>query len=138
MEAVFWTFLPAISFQGYVEKMHELSILQGLIEQVEQAVVEDSGCRVLKVVVEVGEMSGVVPEALEFAYEICSAGTILDGAELVIEVVEVRQRCRQCGDEFIVKDYCFLCPECAGSDLEKLSGFELRIKEIEIDEEDNG
>jgi hydrogenase nickel incorporation protein HypA/HybF len=117
--------------------MHELSILQGLIEQVEQAVANDDGCRVLKVRVEVGEMSGVVPEALEFAYEISCAGTVLEGAELVIETVSVKQRCRQCEKEFDVKDLCFLCPDCGSSNLEKLSGFELRIREIEI-EEDNG
>lgn len=115
--------------------MHELSIIQGLIEHVKEAVgKEGTCCRVCKVRIEIGEMSGVVKESLEFAFEVCSAGTVLDGAEFVVDVIPVKLRCRNCEKEFMVSDCCFFCPECGGSDIEKLSGFELRVSDIEVEE----
>ncbi len=114
--------------------MHEFSIVQGLINQIEEYIEKENCRKVLKIELEIGEMSGVVQDALEFAYDVCSEGTLVEGAKLSIKMVPVKVRCRDCLNEFIVKDYCFSCPDCSSTGLDVLSGHELSIKEMEVEE----
>jgi hydrogenase nickel incorporation protein HypA/HybF len=114
--------------------MHELSIIQSLIPQIEEYITGDKYKKVNKIYLEVGVMSGVIADALEFAYDICSKGTKVEGAELLITTVPVTASCRQCNSKFEVQDYCFSCPQCNSTELDMISGNELRIKQIEVDE----
>ncbi len=114
--------------------MHELSIVQGLIQQVEEYLADNNYHKVLQIDLEVGQLSGVVQDALQFAYDVCSKGTKVDGARLNITVVPVKARCQTCFKEFRVEDYCFLCPDCCSADLDILQGYELKIKQMEVDE----
>jgi hydrogenase nickel incorporation protein HypA/HybF len=108
--------------------MHELGITQEII-----AVVSDHarGAKVTRVVLEIGKLSAVLPEAVRFCFDLCSQGTVADGA--VLEIVETpgRARCRACGAE-VRLDRPFGRCGCGGTDLEWLSGEELRIKEMEV------
>ena len=83
--------------------------------------------------VEIGALSGVVPEAVEFCYEACCAGTLLAGSRLLIEPVPGRGECRECGATFPLDPLTFTCPDCGALGPERLSGEELRIKELEVD-----
>jgi len=116
--------------------MHEFTIVQGLIQQIEEYLKRENYKKVLKINLEIGDLSGVVKEALEFAYDVCSKGTSIEGAQLKISRVPVKARCDKCYNEFFVEDYCFLCPDCGGIDLKILSGRELKIKEMEVDDGD--
>ena len=69
--------------------MHELSITQSVVEICEQ---NAGGRRVLSVTLEVGGLSGIVPDAVEFCFEACTRGTLLEGAKLIIERVEPKGR----------------------------------------------
>ena len=113
--------------------MHEFSIVQGLIQQVEEQLEKANCKKVLTIEVEVGEMSGVVVDALEFAFDVCSEGTVADGAKLTVTMVPVTAKCRQCHREFNVEEYTFSCPGCRNPDLEILSGYELIFKEMEVE-----
>jgi len=114
--------------------MHELSIIQSMIPQIEEFLVQGNYKKVNKILLEVGVMSGVVQDALEFAYDICVKGTAIEGSELSIRMVPVTASCEKCFLKFEVQDYSYACPQCNGTDLKLLTGNELTIKEIEVEE----
>jgi hydrogenase nickel incorporation protein HypA/HybF len=113
--------------------LHELGITQSIIEIAERTAKQQNAAKIQSVTVEVGSLSGVVPEALEFCYEACSSGTMLEGSQLLIERIPARARCRNCSCEFPLEELLACCPECDSAASDLLSGEELRIKEMEID-----
>lgn len=110
--------------------MHELAITQSIIEICEQ---HAAGKRVLAVVLEIGELSGVVPESVEFCFEACGKETSLCGARLVIDRPPGRGRCRGCGAAFPIAALYDPCPNCNGYGIEIVAGQELRVKELEVE-----
>ena len=79
--------------------MHELSVCQALIGQVEKVARENDAQRVIAITIAVGPLSGVEARLLEHAYPVAAAGTLAEHATLTIEAVPVRVRCRSCGAE---------------------------------------
>lgn len=109
--------------------MHELSIMRNVVGICEQ----NSGGKLIKsLTLDVGELSGIVPSALEFCFESCVKGTLLENANLIINVISPEVRCNKCGAIFSVKNYYDCCPKCKGFDIEILIGEELRVKELEV------
>ncbi|MCX4775922.1 hydrogenase maturation nickel metallochaperone HypA [Streptomyces sp. NBC_01264] len=108
--------------------MHEMSIALAVVGQVEEAAPE-AGSTVSRVELQVGELAGVVPDALGFCFELACAGTLLEGAELVVRSVPARARCGACAGDWAVglpPELC--CPRCgSATEVELLSGRELRI-----------
>ncbi len=113
--------------------MHEVGITQSIIEIAEQHARRENAGRIASVTVEIGSLSGVVPESVEFCFEACSSGTLAEGASLIIKRIQGRGRCSDCETEFDLDTYTFACPECDGFAVERLCGEELRISEMEID-----
>lgn len=113
--------------------MHEFGITQSIVEIAERTAREQQAKKILSVTVEVGSFSGVVPEALEFCFEACSLGTLLEGAQLLIDKISAQARCLDCGREFPLAELLDCCPDCGSAASELLSGEELRIKEMEVD-----
>jgi hydrogenase nickel incorporation protein HypA/HybF len=111
--------------------MHELSIAEAMVEI---ALRHASGRRVYRIELKVGHLRQVVPSALEFAVELLSAGTPLEGAELSIEDVPARGRCRACGAETTMTIFPLQCDGCGGLDVELLAGEELLVDALELDE----
>lgn len=113
--------------------MHEVGIMESVIERVlEQAEIERAK-KVHKVGMRIGTMSGVVPEALRFAFEVVTQGTLAEGAEFRVETVPAHSTCRQCGARFAVRDLASLkCPECDGEPDGFQGGREIELTEIEI------
>lgn len=110
--------------------MHEMSITQSVVEICER---NAAGRRVTAVTLEIGALSGVVPESVEFCFEACTRGTLLDGAQLIIEQVPARGRCHGCGSETALQAYFDPCGSCGDYGIEVLAGEELRVKELEVD-----
>jgi hydrogenase nickel incorporation protein HypA/HybF len=110
--------------------MHELSLIQGVVEICEQ---HSAGRRVLEVTLEIGALSGVVPEALEFCFEAASKDTLLRGATLIIERVPATGFCRSCGIVSTMETYFDPCPCCSALVLELRSGDEMRVKDLEVE-----
>ena len=103
--------------------MHELAITEGIVA----AVTERTGAaRVAQVRLVIGRLSGVLPDAVRFCFELVTAGTPLEGAALQIDQPHGRARCRDCGDEFSLDDPILLCP-CGSADVEVLAGRELAV-----------
>ena len=109
--------------------MHELSIMQNVVEICEA---HARGCKVSEVVLEVGELSGVVPESMEFCFEACCLGTLLEGARLTLELVPGRGICPNCSMEAPVATVYDPCPSCGAFGMKAVAGKELRVKELEL------
>ena len=107
--------------------MHEL----GIAQEVVALVVENEARKVTRVMLEIGKLSAILPDAVRFCFDLCSEGTVVEGAQLDIVEVPGRARCRACGGEVIL-DRPFGRCECGGNDLEWLSGEELRVIEYEV------
>ncbi len=115
--------------------MHELSLAQSIAEIAQNAADANGRGKVVTVFVRVGELSGVVIESLTFCFSAITAGTPLEGAALCVDRVPVRARCRTCGTGCDIRDFVFRCPTCGGGDLEIITGRELQVSHIEVDEE---
>ncbi|MER6272308.1 hydrogenase maturation nickel metallochaperone HypA [Streptomyces sp900105755] len=112
--------------------MHELSIATAIVEQADEWARADGADRVSAVTVRVGELSGVVPDALDFAFEVARDGTALAAARLVVEQVTAHAWCGPCAEEFAVgMPPFFWCPRCDRPSTELRSGRELEITAVE-------
>lgn len=111
--------------------MHEMSITQGIIDLCLQ---HASGRRVNSLEVEIGELSTVVPEAIEFCFEACSRDTLLEGAQLKIIRIVGRGMCQECGHETVVKELFGACVHCRSNRVAIIAGEEMRVREIEVED----
>ena len=109
--------------------MHELSIMRNIVRICEESA---AGFPIKKVTVEVGELSGIIPSALEFCFEASVKGTLLENAKMIINVISPQVRCKDCETMFNAKAYYDSCPECKSSNIEVLLGEELKVKELEV------
>ncbi len=112
--------------------MHELSIAQALVDSMREEAVAHPGARVTRVGVRVGEVSGVQPDALEFAFGIVVKGTEIEQATLDIERVALRQHCEACAREFPVAEFTLACPAC-GAATRAVAGDELQMTYLELE-----
>jgi hydrogenase nickel incorporation protein HypA/HybF len=112
--------------------MHELSICQALLGQVEQIAQRESASSVDLIRLRIGPLSGVVPELLEQAFSIVRAGTVAARAELAVESLPVRVQCTQCGAESEVAPNRLLCGTCGDFRTRLLSGDELLLASVEL------
>ena len=113
--------------------MHELSIAEELLEIIETRAAGAGIGRVERITLKIGEYSGIMPEALEFAFEVAGQGTVAEGARLEIVEVPVTVRCNACEAETVLEDFAFLCTECGSLDVTVLQGNELYLDSIEVD-----
>lgn len=111
--------------------MHELSIAQSLLEIVVDESERHEIRRVNTIRINVGALTGIVPEALTFCFGLVSENTVAAGAQLVIQTVPLVARCSDCNIEFEVQDNVFLCPRCGAPALELVSGRDLAVASIE-------
>lgn len=101
---------------------------------VDMVVERTAGRRVASVQLQVGTLAGVVADAMQFCFELATAGTTLEGATLEIDQTPGRASCRSCEDEFDVADLILLCP-CGSADVEIVAGRELLVTSVELMEE---
>jgi hydrogenase nickel incorporation protein HypA/HybF len=113
--------------------MHELSIMQAAMDLALKRAQEAQASRVHMIRLRVGQLSGVVPDALQFAFEALSHGTLAQGAQLSIEHVPARFWCEACSREFLADDLFAECPDCHGVSADLRSGRELELASMEIE-----
>lgn len=111
--------------------MHELSIAMAMIEQVEEILRKKGAVGAGKVVAQVGELSGIECEALEFAFSVAREGTMAADAELAIEAVKAAVLCGACGKESNPEMPVMGCRHCGSSNVRIVQGRDLVIKTIE-------
>ncbi|HBA83861.1 MAG TPA: hydrogenase maturation nickel metallochaperone HypA [Verrucomicrobia bacterium] len=112
--------------------MHELSLMENTLAIVFEEARRHGSDRVTGLRMRVGSMSGVVPEALEFAFEALTEGTPAAGAKLYIERIPLACYCSACGNEFEPPPHSFECPVCKTPSMDIRKGRELEIISIEV------
>ncbi|MDR1712819.1 MAG: hydrogenase maturation nickel metallochaperone HypA [Coriobacteriales bacterium] len=107
--------------------------MQSVLDTVEASARDAGAERVTVIKLVIGEMSEVVEEAMEFAFEALSPQTLSAGAALEMRIVRPRSRCAACGQEFEHDRYHRACPHCGSLACELIAGRELYIDAIEIE-----
>lgn len=113
--------------------MHELSIAHAVVSTVVDNLPSPAP-RVTQVRLRIGELSGVVPTALEFAYDVAAEGTPLADAALVIERSPIIVDCSTCGHQELPSAQDFHCPACGTLTGDVISGKEMEILDITLDD----
>ena len=98
----------------------------------EYAAKSDSGT-IREIEIEVGEMSGIIKESLESAFDIAIKDTVLENAKTIIINIQGKALCNSCQTEFNIKDLYTSCPECEKYDFKIINGKELRVRSITVD-----
>lgn len=113
--------------------MHELSLAESLIEQVERAVEAAGAGRVTALHLQIGRLSGVDADALRFGFDVAARGTRLDGATLAITMLPVVIYCPSCQAEVELPDLQpFRCPRCGTPSADVRQGREMTIETVEV------
>ena len=118
--------------------MHEMGIANSVLEAVRVEAARHQGSYPRRVGVRIGELAAVDPSALEFCFDALTRETDLESLQLEIEICPRRHRCLDCVAEFGVKDYDFECPQCRSLRSECLSGDELELAYLEVEENGTG
>jgi hydrogenase nickel incorporation protein HypA/HybF len=113
--------------------MHELSIAAAVVDT---AVKHAAGRKVVVVSVRLGHLRQVVPDALAFSFTLVARDTLCEGARLESEIVPAVLRCEPCAHEWAVSVPAFRCPRCDGARVVALSGEELEVASIEVEQEE--
>ena len=113
--------------------MHELSVCQGLMRQVDRIAAQNNASRVDRIALKVGALSGVEPDLLQHAFTIAREGTVAANAELAIEHGPIRVSCRQCGAAGGAAVNRLVCPECGDWRVDVTEGEELLLLSLEIE-----
>ncbi len=117
--------------------MHEFSLMDSILTTVEEAAEQAGATRVCEVDLLIGELAQVMDEAMEFAFEALTPGTICEGARLHLTFVKPKSKCSACGCEFEHDVFHRRCPRCDGKDTVLIAGKELLIDKIEADVPDD-
>jgi hydrogenase nickel incorporation protein HypA/HybF len=113
--------------------MHELSIAVNVVEYVSEEAEKAGWERISAVHLKIGLLSGVVSKALLFSFNVAAAGTVLEGAELVIEDVPIMAFCTQCESVQVLPDmFSFSCPVCGTPTPDIRQGREMEVTGIEV------
>lgn len=113
--------------------MHEVGITQSILEIAVDNAQKAGAVKISSLTVEIGGLSGVIPESVEFCFEAVTQGTMAEGATLNIIRIPGLGRCDDCGKETELDSYTFNCSHCESYNLERIQGDELRLTEVEID-----
>jgi len=118
--------------------MHEMGIVVSFVKMAEEYAVRNNAARVLKVVLQLGEISGIEARYLTEFYPVVVEGTMLEGSELVIETIEASVFCTDCATTYNPMHSDLKCPTCGGEHCDIIDGRGLFIKEIGIEERAHG
>ncbi len=117
--------------------MHELSVVQSLLETIESYAAEQKATVVTKVIVRNGPLSGVIPHLLRTTFDTFKEKTIAQDAELVIGENPLRIQCHNCEQETQTLVLKFACPLCGSRNVDAQGGDDLILERLEMDVADD-
>lgn len=113
--------------------MHEMSLAEGVLQIVEDAAREQGFLRVRTVVLEIGQLSSVEPEAMRFCFDAVACGTLAEGAQLEVVEVPGEGLCFSCGKTVPLAALYDPCPACGGYPVQATGGTGMRVRELEVE-----
>jgi len=115
--------------------MHERSLVQTLLEQVRGICRDRNLSGINGIRIGVGDFSGVEANLLQNAYDEISADFFETPVQLEIDRIPLKGTCRDCRETFEIRDYTFICPDCQGTSVQIVSGNELQLISLTLDDE---
>ncbi len=112
--------------------MHEMSIAVNIVEIAVQTARQNQAKKINSITVEIGALSGVVPEALTFCFEAATKNTPAEGSKLEIVYLKAQAECTKCGFVFETDQFLNICPKC-GEQVFASGGRQLQVKAINVD-----
>jgi len=112
--------------------MHEVSLMQNTLRIATERAAAEGARRIHRLTMRVGPLSGAVPEALEFAFEVLAQGTMAEGATLEVERTPIVCYCPTCRSEFQPSDFVCECPTCHQFSADVRGGRELELASLEV------
>ena len=116
--------------------MHEIGVVRQVIRTVEDFAKENGITEVSEIVLDIGELSLVVPKYVEDIYAVTVEGSILEKAELIMNVIPGMAECDECDEIFNVIEHEGYCPNCGSFEKQILTGQDFTIREIHVPEEE--
>ena len=113
--------------------MHELGVTESIINIALAKAAEVQANKILKISIVIGELSGFVPDCIDFYFESLSKDTIAEGAELDFDIIPAKFRCRNCSTIASPKGMLWTCPNCQSQSMEVIGGQEFYIKDLEVE-----
>lgn len=118
--------------------MHEMSLAEGIRDIVVQAAAAQGVTRVHGVVLEIGQLAAVEPDALRFCFGVMMRGTPAEGARMVIETTPGRGHCLTCDKLVSIETFYDSCPVCGNYQVRATGGMEMRVKALDLSDDDGG
>jgi len=112
--------------------MHELAITEEILNLVLSEASRNNAAKVKDVKLVIGEMTGIVNESVAFYFDEISKGTVAEGAKLSFKRVPAAGKCRDCGHQFVVKDFIWACPDCGSLNIDITAGKELYLESLGV------
>jgi len=113
--------------------MHELGVTESIVNIALDKAKEAQASKIVKINIVVGELSGFVPDCIEFYFDFVSKNSIAEGAKLHFELAPAEFRCRTCSTIFHPHDTTWTCPECQSQSVEMTGGRELYVENMEVE-----
>jgi len=113
--------------------MHEMSIAMNVVEIATETAVQNKAKKINRIELDVGALSGIVADALEFCFESACKGTMAENAELHLNIIQAEAKCESCGHEFKTREMVSQCAKCKEMVFCINGGKELRVKAINVD-----
>jgi hydrogenase nickel incorporation protein HypA/HybF len=113
--------------------MHELSIAQSILTIAENAAPKNNAV-ITSVGLQIGELSGIEIEPLKFALSVIKENTVLQKADLDIEIIKGEAECTECKTVFPMSYFCSCCPQCGSYFIKVIKGREMKVLNIIVDE----
>lgn len=111
--------------------MHEIGVVMEVVKTVERIVKEQQLTKVDKIVLQIGELSAMIPKYVADCFPAAVDGTTLVDTKLEIEVIPGNALCKDCKKVFNIAEHEGFCPICGKKNWELLSGREFILKEIQ-------
>ncbi|OIQ72125.1 hydrogenase/urease nickel incorporation protein HypA [mine drainage metagenome] len=113
--------------------MHEMSLAQAVLQLIEDAAVKDQFSKVTTVWLEIGQLSGVEPEAMAFCFDAVTRDSVAGGARLEIVTLPGQGWCMACAKTLPLAEVFGPCPLCGDYQMQVTGGTEMRVKELEVE-----
>ena len=112
--------------------MHEMSIAMNIVNIACKEAEKANATSISIIELDVGKLSGVMVDSLNFCYESVCKGTLAEGSELMINELQAMAACKKCGESFEIESFMALCPKCESYEIDILQGRELKLKAVSV------
>jgi len=113
--------------------MHEMSLCENILEIIEEQAQQQNYQKVKTIYLEIGTLSSVEPDAMQFCFDAVMQSPLVLGAKLEITIIQGKAWCTDCAKNVEIDQRYDACPSCGGLQLQINAGETMRIKELEVE-----